>query len=319
MTSTWHSLDLEALEFGTTALCRQKLKFTMPTQSTLCDVKQRLGASMSIFECSGGVNDDKAAILYPKPRSCTMLETFAPFLTLAIVGRPTELRVRRWSDRGTALVGGPVKLRASTGSPAERRALVGGPTKCRASDGGPAKCRASSGGPVEHRASGGDPAERQASGSLFKRSGGSIYRFPRVAWLVNRWEIKGKWGVRSRADYCVGRGCLQPTRASGKREAVKRRPAARQWRRRRRLTRGWRRLRRRSGRGEALAGRADGECSGRDLNAEALNGTKLCNFFMEAAVLLSQHLAASLQELAVYLHLLELRPASNSAVIFFVN
>ncbi|KAL0917454.1 hypothetical protein M5K25_012515 [Dendrobium thyrsiflorum] len=32
-------------------------------------------------------------------------------------------------------------------------------------------------------------------GSLFKKNGGSIYRFSRVAWLVNRWEIKGKWGV----------------------------------------------------------------------------------------------------------------------------
>ncbi|KAL0908525.1 hypothetical protein M5K25_023021 [Dendrobium thyrsiflorum] len=31
--------------------------------------------------------------------------------------------------------------------------------------------------------------------SIFKENGGSIYKFSRVAWLVNRWEIKGKRGV----------------------------------------------------------------------------------------------------------------------------
>jgi hypothetical protein len=85
------------------------------------------------------------------------------------------------------------------------------------------------------------------------------------------------------------------------------------------------------GRG-ALAGRADGQRGGRKLHVKRrrrggrrgtgiagvgrrwwrrgeLEGSELLQLALQAAVLLGERLAAALQELAVYLRLLQLRPA----------
>ncbi|KAL0926156.1 hypothetical protein M5K25_004549 [Dendrobium thyrsiflorum] len=118
--------------------------------------------------------------------------------------------VRWWFGRTSASGGGQAERRASGGGPAEHRASDGGPAERRASGGGPAEPRALGGGPAERRALGSGPAVvRQNSdggrggarrqerssisllipsglGSPYKRNGGSIYRFSRVAWLVNR-------------------------------------------------------------------------------------------------------------------------------------
>ena len=85
------------------------------------------------------------------------------------------------------------------------------------------------------------------------------------------------------------------------------------------------------GGGGALAGRADGQRGGRQLHVERrrrgagvlagvgcrrrrrwrgeLEGAELLQLALQAAVLLGERLAAALQELAVHLRLLQLRPA----------